>query len=290
MGLWTPFVACRTWNMQRPTCNEVWSFFFESVWPTKVRVPVSAFISDTRVVRCNNSLHILCWICAILFYFFIFKSYQIYALATTSSNAWMDPFPVTDTAVSDTSFCNNIEYDYQYSDAWTYTNNGCKLYSLREIFIKGLATHVWWINTYFVDAVSDLCDVPNNETRLACQGKTSIPVSNHNTFVLGVEQYPLTIETNIQIPRVNFTKEDSRTMAVYVVHRHTGVRTPLADDLHTGSTISMTIAQWLELAETTLDTPVSSAGSSTATGIVRHRMMGLGCELKQVNTGRETPH
>ena len=174
--------------------------------------------------------------------------------------------------------CNNKDYDYSYSEAWTYKNNACDTYELTDVFRKGLAPEVWWVNTYFMDVVSDLCSVPPTETRQECRGKKNIHVSNQNTFVLGVEDYPLTVEVNVNVPRVGFTKQDSRSMDVYVVTK-SGLRNQLPATVHTGSTVTMTVKQWLEMAGTTIDAEVLGAGSKTSVGKARHRMIGMGLNI-----------
>ena len=259
------------------TCNYILESFFENLWPSRVKVPIHAYISDKRVTRCNNTLTILSWTLAVLTYFFIFKSYQTNVNVATSSNAWMDASAATPSKEQQ-KICNNKDYDYSYSEAWTYKNNACDTYELTDVFRKGLAPEVWWVNTYFMDVVSDLCSVPPTETRQECLGKKNIHVSNQNTFVLGVEDYPLTVEVNVNVPRVGFTKKDSRSMDVYVVTK-SGLRNQLPATVHTGSTVTMTVKQWLEMAGTTIDAEVLGAGSKTSVGKARHRMIGMGLNI-----------
>ena len=256
------------------------------VWPRAVRVPIHANITDRRVRLCNNTMRLLSTGTAVFCYVFLFRSYLTQVEVIMSNNAWIDAPAELPRVADHGNLCDNRDWDYHYSPSWGYVYNTCGVFSTADIFSKGLPISIYWINTYFVDAITDLCDDDNDSTNApaACAGagaNTRVPHRSVNTFVLGVEDYLLTIDVFVEVPEYGFTVEMSRSMEVFIVDPATGVREQLDPDLHTGATVTMPLSKWLALAGGTgIDDPFPEAGSASSVGTARLRMTGAGLNVK----------
>ncbi len=256
------------------------------LWPRAVKVPIHANITDRRVRLCNNAMRLLSTGSAVFCYAVVFRSYLTQVEVAMSNNAWMDDTPEPPRVADHGDLCDNRDWDYHYSSSWAYVNNTCGVFSTADVFSKGLPISIYWINTYFVDTITDLCDDDDDDDDepAACAGavaNTRVPHRSVNTFALGVEDLPLTVEFFIEVPDFGFTFEMSRSMDVFSVDPATGVREQLHPDQHTGSTITMPLRQWLALAGGTgIDDPFPMAGTASSVGTARLRMTGAGLNIK----------
>ena len=253
---------------------------FSDCWPTRVKIPLNAYIDDPRVVRMNNVLKYISWAFAIYIYAFIFKGYTKEAHVELNYNAWMDEYETTRTTAS---YCNNRTFDYVYSKpSWMYENIGCSTYPINKIFTKSIVGDTFWISSMYQDEVSHIC--LSNDTRPTCQQQQTndlVPQNRSTTFVMDVGNYPLTITIRATVKQIQFdSSKETNVPLSFLLPNGTEIEIPnhLRND-GKGILIRMTINEWLNFFQ--IDGGLDGTDpTKTGYGNPINRITGLGMNVK----------
>ena len=102
-----------------------------------------------------------------------------------STNMWAGGYD----ASNDAGLCSRLaDYDFKYSDAWTYYDNKCRQFTYGEVMRK-LEDGGFYIQTYVSDTVSTYTDCA--EDGAGCRNVSSVST---NYFVPGVENIQVSVE------------------------------------------------------------------------------------------------
>ena len=146
--------------------------------------PKLQMIDDPKVVATQWAFNAL-----VIAYFFIniFGAFGYMKVETPfgSTNMWAEGYD----ASNDAGLCSKLaDYDFKYSDTWTYYDNKCRQFTYGEVMRK-LEDGGFYIQTYVSDTVSTYTDCA--EDGAGCRNVSSVST---NYFVPGVDDIEISVE------------------------------------------------------------------------------------------------
>ena len=303
--------------------------------PKVVKVPLQAHITDKRVVLCNTTLVYISWIVALVCYVFVFKGWSKKTRVQISYNMWIDPSTEIVQQPANVPYCDNPACekresqsllvskrnmlnpltlffflfffssffslrhcfifllffssrpdDYIYSPAWPYQNITCRSYDVNKVFVKTIAQGTYWVNTMFAEELASISS--DGFAKKLKQTKT---------FVLGVENYTLSLSVRAQIPLFkNFDTSNVKDIPlsmklpngteIVFPAKHRNIGTP-------GIVLTMTVREWMEYIHgdgSGLDALTEKYDSPTeSVGFGRPRICGMTWTLAMKLTNSASP-
>ena len=242
-------------------------------WVRQVPVPVTAFITDPRIVICYNLTFYFTLMVSICLFIFLLKGWLSFLRVEAVGNMWLDnaPADMTSTPLATPIYCDNKDWDFYYDKYWTYKNISCKEVGSNEVFTKTLSVGVFWLTTLYQHTYFALQPVSTGSRNVQAQQVGGV----ENLYVSDLDNMILTAELSVKVPDLNYNSFET-TMPMYFIYpngTHSEMIYPAQGTF--GVHLSKSVGEWLSMFGVRLDTKSPIPLAIESKGKPRYRTTGI---------------